>query len=740
MCDTRTYLYSETSSLSEALEEARMEGLVEKIGADTFKFTHDRIREGAYSLIPVGRERDTLHLRIGEVVLDVATSDSERQSLKFVAADQLNHGVAYITDEKQKLNLASLNLEAGEMAMSISAFVPAAEFFSKGLVLLRADTNHWKNNYDLSLRIYSLAAEAALCNGDFDVHKRMADEVLANAQCLNDKLPVYCILVESLTAQQMLEEAMNLGYDVLAQLGQCFPKRFLVLNLLADLQKTKRILRGYSDDDLLSLPPLEDEYVIVAVRLMIHLFRCAYFLQRLESMVLLLFRQLQLMLRYGVSGDTPYTFASYGMLMCGGLGDIKEGCRFGRLALKLLDQYSEQETQVLLLAHSFVVHWQSPIQKQIDPLLQGHKAGMASGDVVNAFLCSVGYTFFYYHSGLPLEPLEKDTRAYCQLMEEYQQNLALLDVIPLFQGILNLLGRSEDPLILTGEAMNQDEFLQNAEEKGIPTAIQKVFLVRMQLAYYFGDIDLALEMLESCDKLMATVKAHMVFEVYTFFCGLIYLGQAQKKRKQYYMKKAQGMTKRLKTWVKDGAVNCVHKLWLLEAEYSVLKGGKRGQNEKIRRLYDTAISTASRSGFIHDAALANERAGAWSLSQDDEFWASSYLSRAHELYLEWGASAKVDQFSRKYNIDVSRQSIEPGQFAKGKSRFDRLSSQQHKSMEFAELSASSLGSNMNFGSGSLSRRDSDGSHPDTSIRSLTRLLEPSTTSRHSASSNTTGSQ
>ena len=466
MCDSD--LPSETSSLSETLEMASNEALIDRIGSHSLKFTHDRIREGAYSLIPAGRERDTLHLRIGEIILDMVTSGSEHQSLKFVAADQLNHGVAYITDQKQKLDLASLNLEAGEMAMSISAFVPAAELFSKGLVLLHGDMNHWKINYDLSLKLYNLAAEAALCNGDFEMHQRMVDEVLENAQCLNDKLPVYCILVESLTAQQKLEEAMRVGYDVLAQLGQRFPKRFLLFNLLADFQKTKRMLRGYSDDDLLSLPPLEDENVIIAIRLMIHLWRCAYFLQKLESMVLLMFRQLQLMLCYGASGDTPYTYASYGMILCGGLGDIKEGCRFGRLALRLLDQYNEQETQVLLLAHSFVVHWQSPVQDQIDPLLRGHKAGMASGDVVNAFLCSVGYTFFYYHSGLPLEPLEKDTRAYCQLMEEYQQNLALLDVIPLYQGILNLMGRSDDALILTGEAMSPRRVSPKCQRKMYP--------------------------------------------------------------------------------------------------------------------------------------------------------------------------------------------------------------------------------------------------------------------------------
>ena len=396
------------------LEEASEAGLVEMVGLGSYRFTHDRVRESAYSLIPEGEERNTFHLRIGQLVLEMLESEPDKQWMKFVAADQLNHGVEYITDEKQKLDLVSLNLEAGESAMSVSAFVPASNLFSKGIVLLSADKDRWYHSYDLSLKLYIAAAEAAHCTGDFESHRQLADEVLTNASCLQDKLPVYGTLVESLTAQQKLEEALTTGLQVLAELGQRFPTRFLSFQVDADYKKTKKMLKGYTDDDLVSLPTLEDENVIVAARLMMNLARVAFFLQKPEYMVLLLLRHLQLMLRFGANGDTPYAFVTYGMLLCGRMGDIKEGHRFGKLALKLLEQYNDHESRVVLLAHSFIIHWQSPIQESIDPILRAHKVGMAAGDVVNAFLCSVAYGYFFYHSGLPLKPLEADARAYCQ--------------------------------------------------------------------------------------------------------------------------------------------------------------------------------------------------------------------------------------------------------------------------------------------------------------------------------------
>lgn len=185
------------------------------------------------------------------------------------------------------------------------------------------------------------------------------------------------------------------------------------------------MLRGYTDDYLVSLPTVEDENVIVAARLLVNLGRVSFFLQKPQHMVLLLFRHLQLMLCFAANEDTPCAFVTCGMLLCGRLGDIKEGCRFGSLALKLLQEYSHHESQVLVLAHSIVVHWQSPVHYQIDPILRARKVGMAAGDVVNAFLCSVAYCCpFYFHAGLPFKPLEADARKYCQQMQEYKQEVA----------------------------------------------------------------------------------------------------------------------------------------------------------------------------------------------------------------------------------------------------------------------------------------------------------------------------
>jgi hypothetical protein len=66
------------------------------------------------------------------------------------------------------------------MALLISAFVPAAEFFDKGLVLIQNHGDHWNKNYNLSLNMYSLAVDRANCNGDFELLERLMDEIVKN--------------------------------------------------------------------------------------------------------------------------------------------------------------------------------------------------------------------------------------------------------------------------------------------------------------------------------------------------------------------------------------------------------------------------------------------------------------------------------------------------------------------------------------------------------------------------------
>eukprot|EP00957_Ditylum_brightwellii_P191374 14570821-Ditylum_brightwellii.AAC.1 len=61
------------------------------------------------------------------------------------------------------MQLAMLNLKAGEKAMSLVTFLDSASYLKTGIDVLCED--HWEKCYNLSLQLYSVYAEAEYCNG-----------------------------------------------------------------------------------------------------------------------------------------------------------------------------------------------------------------------------------------------------------------------------------------------------------------------------------------------------------------------------------------------------------------------------------------------------------------------------------------------------------------------------------------------------------------------------------------------
>ena len=69
----------------------------------------------------------------------------------------MNIGVRLIKSQGQKLEIARLNLRAGEMATSSSSFDSAAKYLMLGVTLLPDDS--WEGDYDLTIRLYDAGEE-----------------------------------------------------------------------------------------------------------------------------------------------------------------------------------------------------------------------------------------------------------------------------------------------------------------------------------------------------------------------------------------------------------------------------------------------------------------------------------------------------------------------------------------------------------------------------------------------------
>jgi predicted ATPase len=141
--------------------------------------------------------------------------------------------------------------------------------------------------------------------------------------------------------------------------------------------------------------------------------------------------------------------------------------------------------------YGFVYPWTHPLQNCQKKLYESYNVGIQNGDKEYAMMNIALYAFFCYSCGKALVDLEADVRDYAGQMEQFNMMLQLKFLSLTWQTVLNLLGRSDEPLILTGEAMNQANLLQEAErENNQPLRVQ-LYCHQLQLAVYFGDFDLA---------------------------------------------------------------------------------------------------------------------------------------------------------------------------------------------------------------------------------------------------------
>lgn len=126
--------------LCSVLREATRDGLLEDMNDGLFKFSHTRVREGAYFLVPGGIVRQAIHLRIGRQLRllrqEKPDNSGHFHGLLFQTVRQLNLGTKLIASETERIDLAELNYQAAELAVQRSSFFPASDLLRASLDLL----------------------------------------------------------------------------------------------------------------------------------------------------------------------------------------------------------------------------------------------------------------------------------------------------------------------------------------------------------------------------------------------------------------------------------------------------------------------------------------------------------------------------------------------------------------------------------------------------------------------------
>ncbi|MEZ2276038.1 MAG: AAA family ATPase [Microcoleus sp.] len=609
----------------------------------TYKFAHDRIQQAAYSLIPPD-SKQAVHWKIGQLLLQNTPPQNLQQKI-FDIVNQLNFGIEAIDVQLQRDKLAQLNLIAGKKAKASAAWKPAWNYLRIGINCLSADS--WLRQYDLTLALYVETVEAAILSGHVEEMEKLANLVLQQATSLLDKVKVYEVKIQAYTAQNKPLEAIDTALSVLKLLGIRFPQKPTQLNIFLELVKTKLSLVGKRIEDLIDLPVMTNPDKLAAMRILSTVVSAAHFATP-ELLPMMVFKQVNLSIKYGNTSVSSCAYATYGLILAGEtVGDIETGYQFGQLALLLLDKFNTKElkARTIFIVNYFVKHWKEHLRETLNPLQNAYSIALETGDLEYAAYSVCVYCYHSYVLGKELATVEAEMAMYSNTLSQLKQETSYYYNQLNRQVLLNLMGQAEDKCLLIGESYDERKMLPLHLSAKAQNICHSLYFYKFFLCYIFQDYQQAIENAKSAEKYSDSAVG--TIPLYHFYNSLVYLAiysDAPKSEQKLILQKVKANQKKIKKWAEFAPMTHLHKFYLVEAErYRVL-----GETTLAIDYYDRAIALAKEHDYINEEALANELAAKFYLAWGKEQVAQAYMTNAYYCYLRWGATAKMTDLKRQY--------------------------------------------------------------------------------------------
>ncbi|MEM9539160.1 MAG: AAA family ATPase [Cyanobacteria bacterium P01_E01_bin.42] len=631
--------------------EKKAEGIV--VG---YRFLHDRVQQAAYSLIPE-QEKTKVHYRIGRLLLENIPRQ-EREERIFELVGQLNYGIEEIYQPQEKEELARLNLIACRRAKNATAYQAGREYNGIGLSLL--GENPWHEQYAMTLALSELAVELASLCGEWEEMDRFVGEVVSNSHSLVEQTNVYRIQIQASTSRQQLTKAISIALGFLQQLGVTIPEDPTEADVGKAIARVRELMVGREVEDLLDLPEMTDPEKIAIVQTSRAISPATYTRNPL-LFTLIVCRSVSLSIQYGNIPASSSVYTYYGAVIASsGTADVMTGVKFGQLALQLVDKLDAKTTQpeVFATASYLLLHRMSHPQENLSLQQVGYTSALETGNYEFAGYNAHGFCVNAFWGGSLLESLVEEARAYCRTLVQINQ-LNTVDYTQLhWQTMLNLLGRSQNPTLLSGEACQESKASSHQDVQ----VLAFFHTYKLMLCYLFGDIESALKQIDAGRQCLFGTTGTLNVTGFHFYAALSLLAtqQSTSEKTVEILSQVEADISFLQHWANYAPMNHQHKVDLVKAE----KCRVLEQKLEAIELYDKAIAGARENGYLQEEALANELFAKfyldWSFDSTQrstepsrspngkEQYAALHMQEAYYGYARWGAKAKTDRLEKRY--------------------------------------------------------------------------------------------
>ncbi len=609
------------------------------------RFIHDRVQQAAYLLErPV--QKTQIHFKIANYCLENYT-DTQRQDKVFEYIDHFNKASAVFIAQRKDDLLVNYNHLAGQKALAANAYNDALFYLDKAESFL--PKNKWKKHYSLCLSIVLAKAQASylsqdnqLCNHIFSTeYQHIADQV--------DKAKLAKIQLLSLIAQNKIAEAFAFGMEILMQLALKIPQNKDIAGQYLQLNQ------HYDTTDisaLINLPQMQQETPLLAAEILNSIQTAAYLISPEEYMKVC-YSSLLLTFEHGISNASGKIFITHALLLCGAFSQFEDGLKFAELASQCNEKFPSAYVaiEIEFVKNVSVLHWQKPLSTSLQPLEQNFYRGIECGNIEYAFHSALFYCLHRLFSGESLTEVKPIFAKYATLMNEKKQvyQLTLLNIW--YQYIVNISDRKiTQPTMLQGIHFNEATTLPVLIDNNDITTLFMYHLAKMQLAYHFNDLDLALEHLHQAESYSSSVVSLYQFTEF-YSCATLVLcsycrDHEQQKNTavfQQHLTKLKAYHQLLSNWAVHSPQNHLHKVQLAAAELLFIEG-----DASAWQSYDIAFASAQAHSDIKYQTIISLSAGHYWLTQNKQSTATDYIQQAYNLCVSNDAANHSDAIAKQY--------------------------------------------------------------------------------------------
>jgi PAS domain S-box-containing protein len=274
--------------------------------------------------------------------------------------------------------------------------------------------------------------------------------------------------------------------------------------------------------------------------------------------------------------------------------------------------------------------------------------GNRTGDLTcAAFSCS-NLNLNLLAAGEPLFEVEREIRLGLEFARTMRFGLAV-DLISIqLAGVRTLRGLTRQFGSLNDQDFDESRIEHRfSRNPNLALPESRYWIRKLQVRFLAGDYPAAIDAASRAQRLLWTQALHLEAAEYHLYAALSHAAAcngAPDDQQRRHLDALLTHHRQFETWAGNCAENFRNCAALIGAELARIET----RDVDAMRLYEEAIHMAQANGFVHNEAIAYERASTFYRARGFAQFADLYLRNARHSYLRWGAVGKVQQLDQLY--------------------------------------------------------------------------------------------